>query len=287
MKFCINCKTEMNMHIQEWCFRCSRCSLLTSTLKGEFQNSNEELVEAREAGLKHLRTKNFQKILKELSKINPIQDKSIIDIGCAQGWFVEEALKCKMKAFGIEAEPSVAEAGIKKGLPILVGFFPNDLPPEQNFDYIIFNDVFEHLPDPMQMLDVCYQKLNQGGCLVLNLPSSQGFFYRLASLMAVFKMTGAFKRLWQFDFYTPHLFYFNEKNLTEIIIQKNFKKISTHRLDTIAVNGLWARLGMAAEKTPLLKKLFLFFAVAVAAPLINFILPADTLVVIAKKEVMR
>ena len=46
------------------------------------------------------------------------------------------------------------------------------------FDAIIFNDVFEHLPDPIDAIVAVERLLADDGILVLNLPSSDGLFFR-------------------------------------------------------------------------------------------------------------
>jgi len=49
--------------------------------------------------------------------------------------------------------------------------------------------------------------------LVLNLPTSGGSLYRVAKLLCRFGAKGFFERLWQRNLPSPHLHYFDDRNL--------------------------------------------------------------------------
>ena len=65
------------------------------------------------------------------------------------------------------------------------------------FDAIIFNDVFEHLPDPIDAIVAVERLLADDGILVLNLPSSDGLFFRVSTLLNRLGWRGPYERLWQ------------------------------------------------------------------------------------------
>lgn len=280
---CCHCKeTSINV-IETWLEKCPRCDLWRSHLSGRFNESQEDLCHLRNFGFRDLRKSNFKKILSLLNGNAAIENRSIVDIGCANGWFIEEAQKFKMKTCGIEPEPAIAQIGINQGLPIRIGFFPDILREGELFDHMIFNDVFEHLPDPEKMFTICHSRLNEKGLLILNIPNSRGFFYRLAVLLAKIGFKSPLHRLWQVDFYTPHLFYFNPDNLTDMAKKFGFAKVAYSRLLTIKLSGLWERLNIPGAPIPFLKRIVIFILVAVASPFINNLLPPDAFVLILKK----
>lgn len=281
---CQNCAHSTKQVVEPWLEKCPHCSLWRAHLSGKFQESQEDLCHLRNFGFRDLRISNFKKILSILGKLAPTENRSIVDIGCANGWFVKEALDLKMHSSGIEPEPAIASMGINEGLPIQIGFFPDILKKDERFDNMIFNDVFEHLPDPKKMFQECYNRLNADGFLILNIPNSRGFFYRLSVVLAKFRLKSPLHRLWQVDFYTPHLFYFNPDNLSEMAAQFGFKKVAYSRLLTIKLSGLWERLNIPGAPIPLVKRVLIYSCVAITSPIINYLLPPDAFVLFLKKN---
>ena len=207
-KQCIVCDKPMQ-NKQPWLWHCGYCGFLRSNLTPGKQNTVE--------GLAELRTHNFKKILSRMAHFGPLADKSLLEVGCAHGWFLEQAKPYNMKLVGIESDHERALPAIEQGFDILEGFFPEIIAEtEQQFDFIIFNDVFEHLADPDAALSAINTLLKPGGILILNLPSSQGIFYRLSKILAKLGAPGKLHRLWQMGFASPHLSYFNPKNLQTI-----------------------------------------------------------------------
>ena len=280
---CVNCHHSTVSAVEKWLEYCPQCHLWRANLQGRFNESQEGLCHLRNFGFRDLRIANFKKILSVLGELTQLENRTIIDIGCANGWFVDEAQKLKMQASGIEPEPTIAEIGINQGLPIRVGFFPDILSSGERFDNMIFNDVFEHLPDPVKMFQECHSRLNENGFLILNIPSSRGLFYRLAVFFAKIGFRSPLARLWQVNFYTPHLFYFDPVNLTEMASKFGFEKVAHTRLLSVKLSGLWERLNIPGEPIPLLKRVALYAGIAAASPFINYLLPPDAFVIFFRK----
>lgn len=79
--------------------------------------------------------------------------------------------------------------------------------------------LIEHIPDINSIIAACHERLNDGGLLVLNLPSSDGVFYKLSRLFAAMGKFDFFERLWQKGLPSPHVHYFNRKNLSNLLQQ--------------------------------------------------------------------
>ncbi|MBY0316428.1 MAG: class I SAM-dependent methyltransferase [Bdellovibrionales bacterium] len=189
---------------------------------------------------------------------------TLLECGSGHGWFLEEAKKANFIALGIEPSMLINKRPAAH-LNVRQGYFPEALNPEEKFDIICFNDVFEHIPDIQNVVTACSRHLNPKGLLIINLPSSQGFFYRLATLLARFHYKGFFERLWQKDFPSPHLYYFSPTNLRRFLQSHGFRSVRTQSLTSVRRQGLWARL-RTDKNSNILSSLVIF-------PILIFILP--------------
>ena len=132
---------------------------------------------------------------------------------------------------------------IQKKLRVMHGFFPDDLPNQSDpYDFIIFNDVFEHIYDCANTIRCCRQRLKENGVLVLNLPLSTGFFYRVGSFLYHLGIKSGLQRLWQFDFYTPHLYYFDRQSLSALLNRFEMEIFDYIKLDAIDSHSLYHRI---------------------------------------------
>jgi SAM-dependent methyltransferase len=206
----------------------------------------------------------------------------VCDVGCAYGWFLDVARRYGLEATGIEPEEAVAREGIRRGLKIRVGFFPDVLAPDETFDILVFNDVFEHLPDVQRILDQCFSHLTPRGRLVINLPSSRGVLFRASCLLARLGFPGPFERLWQKHFHCPHLSYFNDANLKALVTAHGFEFVQQWDISALTLRGLWSRLRMDGRVSwPLCALLYL--ALLAIWPLIS-LAPSDTSVLVFRKQ---
>jgi 2-polyprenyl-3-methyl-5-hydroxy-6-metoxy-1,4-benzoquinol methylase len=116
----------------------------------------------------------------ELSFFIPEGDNTVLDIGCAAGFFGENLKKIGKAAnvFGIEGLENVAqEASQKLDLVKVADLESLDfdaLKHEWNdvvFDYIVFGDVLEHLRDPWSILQASKCFLKPEGKIIISLPN--------------------------------------------------------------------------------------------------------------------
>lgn len=231
---CMICDQTMSQSIS-WLFSCSHCGFSASTLTAGGGRGVE--------GLESLRRRNFGTLCNWLDRRYQLAGKSLLEVGCAEGWFLEEVRRHGVVPVGIEPTFAHAEMSREKGFEVINGFFPRDIIRQGKFDFIVFNDVFEHLPDPISSLAKCFDLLAPGGVLVLNLPSNHGIFYRLGLLFSRMGRPGILERLWQKGFPSPHLSYFNSVTLKRFISRYScLQHIATFSLDALAKDGLWDRV---------------------------------------------
>lgn len=279
---CPICNGVLASGIQSWHYRCGTCKYEKGDLHPTINDSSShELIDEadRETGLREIRISNFKKLLGVISTLKP-NGGTLVDVGCAHGWFLETAMS-NFNVLGVEPDEVVFKSTAAKGLPVRNGYFPEALEASETFDVIVFNDVIEHIPNIGQVLESCRERLNEGGLLVLNLPSSDGIFYKLSRLFGRIGKFGFFERLWQKDLPSPHVHYLNSRNLSDLLQKNNFAPIKSGTLPTLGLAGLYTRISYTG-KLGTISKALIYCAIAAALPILR-LLPSDIVYMVAKK----
>jgi SAM-dependent methyltransferase len=281
---CIVCTGTTRAGLSPWHHTCPSCSYESAQLQPMIneQQAHDQLNERdREIALKQLRSENFKTIVEHIGQLAAPGAKKLLDVGSAHGWFLEQAAT-RFEVMGVEPDAAVGGKAAARGLPVRLGYFPDALANGETFDVIVFNDVIEHIPDIKSALDACKARLNPAGLLVLNLPSSRGFFYRLSKLFASVNWSGPFDRMWQKGLPSPHVHYFNDSNLTTLVTRHGFTVARTFDLAALSTSGLLERLRLVGKVNPV--ALYLqYAAVMCAIPLVK-LFPSDIVVCVFRKQ---
>jgi 2-polyprenyl-3-methyl-5-hydroxy-6-metoxy-1,4-benzoquinol methylase len=138
---------------------------------------------------------------------------TVLDIGCGNGRFLSFVRgKGNFTVYGVEMEGRSAQRASRMSS---IHFIPGPLSehhfPAKSLDAITLFHVFEHLTEPVQMLDIISQIIKNNGILVISLPNIDSFQSKL------------FKGNW-FHLDPPrHLFFFTPTNLEKILNQREFE----------------------------------------------------------------
>jgi len=204
--------------------------------------SHANLNEAnRERSLKRLRKENFQRIIESIRRYKDQKDRGL-EVGSGHGWFLELCRDQAIQCAGIEPETLFNSRYKKAGLEIINGFYPTDISPQLKFDYIVFNDVLEHLSDQGSVMAANRTLLNAGGLLIVNLPIQEGILYFLAKCAYRLGVKSLLNRMWQFHFPSPHLSYFTKKTLLGLVSQNGFRVLESYKLKTVHFSEISPRL---------------------------------------------
>lgn len=272
---CIICNSEMKQ-TGTFFSQCPMCKFLISSLSPG--------AGAPIQGVGGVREKNFNCILKHCqTELKNLKNTKLLEIGAADGVFLDVARKYGIRdTTGVEPDQSLANIAKDKGHNILCGFFPQVMKGnEQRYDMIVFNDSFEHLPELKKVLQVCEKLLNKEGLLIVNAPDSDGVLYRLARLLFKFKIKIFLERLWQKGLSSPHISYFNSKNLKEFAEKNgNFTQVISAHLTTFCLKGLKARI-TSTIKEPLAT---LIYIPMIVLSLGFYFLPKDIMFQVFKKN---
>lgn len=117
---------------------------------------------------------NYYDLLRtDVLNIIPPNIKSILSVGCATGRTERELIKKGIDVFGIELNHEAANIARERGIIVLegdvsaidVGIF------NKRFDFIIYADVLEHLPDPVSILRKHMHHLKTEGEIFISVPN--------------------------------------------------------------------------------------------------------------------
>lgn len=97
-----------------------------------------------------------------------VQKGALLEIGCGNGFFLEEALAQGYQAVqGVEpSTEAVAGAGARVRPRIVCDIMRPSLFEPERFDVICLFQVFDHIPDPGALLDECVKVLKPGGLIL-------------------------------------------------------------------------------------------------------------------------
>jgi SAM-dependent methyltransferase len=222
---------------KSWLNVCEACGFMSSTLQ---PGPGTGLV-----GLENLRRANIRATLDRLEQLGPLRGLRVLDVGCANGWFLEAAKARGAHVHGIEPQDSHVAVARSAGLTVDHGFFPRDLQNTGPFDVIAFNDVFEHLPAPDQAIGDVERLLKPGGLAVINLPSSDGFLFRISRVLDALGMSGTHDRLWQKGMTSPHISYFSPATLQRLVERNSgLRRVDAFPLTSFRRDGLWDRIAL-------------------------------------------
>lgn len=284
---CVCCSQPLQAGLEKWHWVCTDCGYESAQLAPSINEAaaHENVDEAgRDLGLKALREANFRQLLDQISRHTPPGTAMrLLDVGSAHGWFVKAATERGFDALGLEPDHAVCAQARRNGAHVREGFFPDELAEHEKFDVIVFNDVFEHIPAPDRLLAHCTARLNQGGLLVLNLPSSRGFFYRASKFLHRLGAAGFFERLWQKGLPSPHLHYFHARNLIKLGARHQLSVVESSHLASVHLNGLYKRITYVKSAPRWLAPL-IWLGIVAAFPLVRWGAPSDIDVVMFRCE---
>lgn len=282
MTVCPVCGSQAEPYLTTWLTRCGACGLRISLL-GQAAHNGTRLSgwdEDAEIAMAPLREAAATRLLGELGQLTALRSKRLLDVGCGPGWFLAAAANAGLVAEGIEPDTRLAALGHDAGLSITAGSFPSTAS-SATYDIITFNDVFEHLPAPLDALATIRDRLVVGGLFLLNLPAHTGAIYRVSEYLARAGVRGPLERMWQKGFESPHLFYYGSAVLGAMIEAQGFVCERGFALPAVTVDKLWTRIRTGSHRT-VAGDAAIYVATLGAAPLLR-LLPSDIMVRIYRR----
>ncbi|HEY7217088.1 MAG TPA: class I SAM-dependent methyltransferase [Candidatus Binatia bacterium] len=160
---------------------------------------------------KHFKYSSHYWILRFLAeqKCAPLR---ILDVGTADGYLGAMLKAQGHYVVGIEREESIAARARASYDRLYVADIEDfEFPDRDEFDYILFADVLEHLRDPVAVFRRSLQALRKTGEIILSVPNVANFSVRLSLLLGRFDYTerGILDR--------THLRFFTRRTITNLL----------------------------------------------------------------------
>ena len=228
---CLICSGSVKI-MNSYSHKCLECGYYFSNLSSGFGQDVK--------GLENLRKKNFKKILHIILNFN--NNPKILEIGSGDGYFVEECIDLNISISGSEASPNSFKK-LKNKFKNKAKIYKLSLPEsiikktKSKFDFIVYNDVFEHLNDLDKVINTSKLALKKEGIIIINSPTSDGIIFQVSSFLMKLGFKKFYDRLWQKNMNSPHLSYFNKKNLSLLFSRHNFYELQSGNLNSLDANN--------------------------------------------------
>ena len=149
-------------------------------------NDLNDLSQCWEAGLLPSKEREWPAIQKDggtaLTKVEDYVSPPgrLLDFGCGWGFFLQVARSRGWKPYGIEPLPGTAlHARARFGMDVVADVLRDDTYADDYFDVVTAFQVFEHLPDPNEVLSILRRCIRPGGVILIEVPNIDTWSFRL------------------------------------------------------------------------------------------------------------
>lgn len=194
--------------------RCSKCDLYyanprRSDIIQDIQDSNtpETLYEAYRLNYRG-RILAFNKYLEKIQRFKQPPGR-ILDVGCYEGFFLNEARKQGWEARGVEPNVGGAKfAAEELKLDVKQSTLEKASLPDNFFDVVTLLATLEHMPNPFEVLQEAKRIIKDDGLLVVSVPTVP-FYLKL--LRSKWRM-----------FIGDHYYFFNDNSVSRFMAKLDF-----------------------------------------------------------------
>jgi 2-polyprenyl-3-methyl-5-hydroxy-6-metoxy-1,4-benzoquinol methylase/HAMP domain-containing protein len=155
-------------------------------------------------------------------------NKSVLEVGCAIGYFTKAMVERGCKVVGIEIDPAAAGRAEEWAERVVVGDIDRgevwDQVDDESFDVVLCGDVLEHLRDPLGALRSAVRKLKPDGIVVTSFPNVAHGDVRLSLLQGEF----AYRDLGLLD--RTHIRFFTLETIRELLRDAGLLVVDTKRV---------------------------------------------------------
>jgi len=226
------------------------------------------------AGLRFSYSQHFELIRNNISK-----EQVICDFGCGTGNFIFNALHHGIKMDGVEFNPDfvtqLSATGGNLNFYTVDDFFCN----EKKYDLIRLSNVFEHFTNPVEMMKTIGDKLNPGGCILIEGPLENNTSFALFYKRMYFRLKKKLSSKSVSTHAPTHIVYTNKDNQMKV-----FRSLGYESIEYKITEFPWPFPEHFAQVKSL--KLFVMFVFGKFSVLASSIVPGwgNTFLYLGKKE---
>lgn len=152
------------------------------------------------------------------------QVRTIMDVGCGTGSFLDLARQSGLDTAGVEPAGRAAEASARKGHRVFRQSIQEPLPQQNCFDIAVMWDVLEHLSNPGLALRNVAASLKPGGSLFILTTLAGSVYDRMGALL--YHLSGGrtdrlLRMCWSYD----HVFRYDPQGLCNTLRHMGFTHV--------------------------------------------------------------
>jgi 2-polyprenyl-3-methyl-5-hydroxy-6-metoxy-1,4-benzoquinol methylase len=176
-------------------------------------------------------------LLRDLREQFPHRGR-LLEVGCAYGGFLAEAQRDGWDVTGVElSEAAARHAREQSGLRVFSGSLESQINEiGQPFDVVVMLHVIEHIPEPIQLLEMCRILTKPNGLLLLKTPN-------VASLIA--RLSGS---TWQWLSPPAHLWLYSPATVGRLLCKSGYQPRSYRSTQGDANNNLFSLLSAMGKR---------------------------------------
>lgn len=155
----------------------------------------------------HYRARVWDRVFRLVPDTHCHTRKRLLDIGCGNGSYLQEAHRLGWQPFGLEPDPNAAAACRRAGWEVFPGALPQSGLPDDYFDAVTMSHVIEHLHSPIEGLREVRRILKPGGMLWIATPNVESIGHQ------------TFRTCWRPLEPPRHLVLFNVRSLKDACLR--------------------------------------------------------------------
>lgn len=232
---CPSCNAEYELHEELFIkdgytfVRCKSCEMMftnpqvDSNLLGELyghSKANDLWVEIQESKKEQgWKKEYYEDNIDLINNFRKTSQRSLIDVGCSSGYFLEvlKDYQSSIQGDGVELSEKAFQYAKAKGLNVY-NCFLRDVSAQEKYDIFTLFGVLEHLPQPSDIFEDIKLKANKDALVLAIVPNAYSLYHMFLQSKSV-----------SFDG-RNHLLYFSIKTLKELFEKNGFEVL---KLDTV------------------------------------------------------
>ncbi|GAA3776912.1 class I SAM-dependent methyltransferase [Corallibacter vietnamensis] len=161
-----------------------------------------------------VRSYSLKQKLKLINK-QSVSGKTLLDVGCGTGDFLQTALKNNWNVTGVEPNPQARDIANKKTNNVVYDADKISEFKKESFDVITLWHVLEHLPNLEEQLALYKSLLKKEGTLIIAVPNFKSFDATY------------YKEFWAAYDVPRHLWHFSRTAISKLVSKNNMKVVKT------------------------------------------------------------